>query len=81
MRHVGSYEAKTHLPALLDAVEGGETVVITRNGRPSARLVPAGAVPGDARTAVKDLRAFGRRHRGQLRGIHLRDLLDDGRRF
>jgi prevent-host-death family protein len=39
---VGAYEAKTHLAALLDRVEKGETLTITRNGRPVARLVPAG---------------------------------------
>ncbi|MGH7041966.1 MAG: type II toxin-antitoxin system Phd/YefM family antitoxin [Acetobacteraceae bacterium] len=33
-------EAKTHLPQLLDDVERGETIVITRHGRPIARLVP-----------------------------------------
>ena len=34
MREVGVLEAKTHLSALLDAVEkGGEAVLITRNGR------------------------------------------------
>lgn len=38
---VGAYEAKTHLAALLDRVESGETLTITRNGRPVARLVPA----------------------------------------
>ncbi len=40
MRVVQSAEAKTHLPQLLDEVERGETVVITRHGRPVARLVP-----------------------------------------
>lgn len=38
---VGAYEAKTHLASLLDRVESGETLTITRNGRPVARLVPA----------------------------------------
>ena len=37
---VGSYEAKTHLPQLLDRVEHGESIVITRHGKPVARLVP-----------------------------------------
>lgn len=41
MREVGSYEAKTHLPELLKAVEAGETIMITRRGLPVARLVPA----------------------------------------
>lgn len=40
--NVGAYEAKTHLAALLDRVEGGETLTVTRNGRRVARLVPAG---------------------------------------
>lgn len=37
---VGAYEAKTRLPALLDRVEHGEEIVITRHGQPIARLVP-----------------------------------------
>ena len=40
MREIQASEAKTHLPQLLDDVEGGETIVITRHGRPIARLVP-----------------------------------------
>lgn len=40
MREVGSYEAKTHLPELLKAVEMGEEITITRRGRAVARLVP-----------------------------------------
>lgn len=42
MRTVGAYEAKTKLGELLDAVEQGETVVITRRGVPLARLQPYG---------------------------------------
>jgi len=37
---VGSFEAKTKLAELLDKVEAGETVTITRRGRPVAQLVP-----------------------------------------
>ena len=40
MREIQASEAKTHLPQLLDDVERVETVVITRHGRPIARLVP-----------------------------------------
>ena len=38
---VGSFEAKTKLAELLDKVEAGETVTITRRGKPVAKLVPA----------------------------------------
>jgi prevent-host-death family protein len=40
MTTVSSYEAKTHLPRLIRAVERGETVVITRHGKPVAQLGP-----------------------------------------
>ena len=41
MREVGVLEAKTHLSALLDAIEkDGEAVMITRHGRAVARLSP-----------------------------------------
>ena len=41
MREVGAFEAKTHLSALLESVESGEHITITRRGKPVARLVPA----------------------------------------
>ena len=41
---VGAFEAKTHLSKLLDAVEAGTRVVITRHGKPAAQLMPP-AVP------------------------------------
>ena len=40
MRYVGAFEAKTHLSRLLEAVEQGETITITKRNRPVARLVP-----------------------------------------
>jgi len=39
-REVQASYAKTHLPQLLDEVVRGETIVITRHGRPIARIVP-----------------------------------------
>lgn len=40
MREIQASEAKAHLAQILDEVERGETVVITRHGRAIARLVP-----------------------------------------
>jgi prevent-host-death family protein len=66
--HVGAYEAKTHLSDLLDRVEHGEELVITRRGRPVARLVPA--VPGHdvakAKAAVQALFELGKQIRQDL---------------
>jgi prevent-host-death family protein len=40
MREIPASDAKTHLARLLDAVERGETIAITRHGRRIARIVP-----------------------------------------
>jgi prevent-host-death family protein len=40
MREIQVSDAKARLPQILDDVERGETVVITRRGRPIARIVP-----------------------------------------
>lgn len=40
MREIQASEAKAHLPQLLDDVERGETLIITRHGRAIARIVP-----------------------------------------
>ena len=45
MREIGAFEAKNKLSMLLDLVERGEEVTITRRGRPVARLVRAGHAP------------------------------------
>ena len=57
MHEVRSSEAKTHFSQLLDKVEGGETVVITRHGRPVARLVPdEEARLADRAKAIQEMR-------------------------
>ena len=40
MREIGAFEAKTHLSALLESVQSGERITITKRGRPVAQLVP-----------------------------------------
>ncbi len=80
MIEVGSFEAKNTLSALLDRVAKGEEVVITRRGKPIARLV--GMQDDDrrakARAAAEQLLALGERN--TLGGLLIRDLIDEGRR-
>ena len=66
MREIQASEAKTHLPQLLDEVERGETILITRHGRPVARLVPeADRRLKEIGQAVASIRAL-RRHTGKI---------------
>ena len=45
MKQVSLYEAKSQLSALVEAASLGQEVVIAKNGKPKARLVPLGASP------------------------------------
>ncbi|HEV2207100.1 MAG TPA: type II toxin-antitoxin system prevent-host-death family antitoxin [Candidatus Acidoferrales bacterium] len=59
MTEVGAFEAKNMLSALLDRVERGEEIVITRHGKPVARLVPnsGGMDRSQAQAALSRIRS------------------------
>ena len=68
MTEIGAFEAKNTLGTLLDRVERGEEIVITRHGKPVARLVPnSGRVDqSQARAALERIRERARRlHKGK----------------
>lgn len=80
MESVGSFEAQTHLPQLLERVEHGETITITRHGRPVARLVPAVAVTPRP-DVIAAMQTFQEEEGPTLGGkLSIRGLIDEGRR-
>lgn len=72
---VGVFEAKTTLSALLERVEAGEEIVITRRGVPVARLVPPAADDLVASLAV----LADARSRSRPGPESLRELIEEGR--
>ena len=81
MKTVGAFEAKTRLSQLLDQVERGETVTITRHGEPVAQLVPAKPAR-DPRTGEQILAEMKRIREGiTLGGITIRQLIEEGRKY
>ena len=77
MSEIGAYEAKTHLPKLLERVEKGERFVITRHGRAVAELGPIGKRNGKSiRRVIGDLHSL--RDELARRGVRTRDLLRKG---
>jgi prevent-host-death family protein len=82
MLTVGAFEAKTKLSELLDAVERGEEVTITRRGAPIARLVPVSAE--DDRARIRALIEEIKQTRKGLTlggGITVKELIEEGRRY
>lgn len=77
MVEIGAYDAKTHLPELLERVQRGERFVITKHGRPVAELLPfAGHDAEAARRAVASMRTL--RAALARRGVRLTDILKRG---
>lgn len=79
MREVGVFEAKNKLSALLDEIEHGGEVTITRHGKAVARLVAPAAVDREAAMAAAD-RIVARSKGVTLGGISITELIREGRR-
>lgn len=79
MTAVGAFEAETHLPTLLERVEAGETIVITRDGQPVAHLVPP-----PHRTRKPDaallIAQWRQARKGLSLGMRIKDAVHAGRR-
>ena len=79
MREIGSFEAKNKLSALLDQVEHGAEIVITRHGTAVAKLVPADS-GFDRRKAERAAAGLREASKGvMLRGLKIKDLINQGR--
>ncbi|MCP4579081.1 MAG: type II toxin-antitoxin system prevent-host-death family antitoxin [Deltaproteobacteria bacterium] len=79
METVGAYEAKTHLPKLLERVTKGERITITKHGVPVAVLQPPDLNKlVDIRSVINKLHSF--RNRQTLGDLSIRDMIEEGRR-
>lgn len=79
MKTIGAFEAKTHLSELLDQVQAGEEITITRHGSPAAVLMP---VQMAARLSHPEIIAGLRALRQQIRpdSLSVQDMVRAGRR-
>ena len=79
METVGAYEAKTHLPKLLQRVAKGQSITITKHGMPIAVLSPfEGDTMIDTDSVIRELREF---RKGKcLADSSIRDMIEEGRR-
>lgn len=88
MNQVGAFQAKNTLGSLLDRVEQGEEIVITRHGKPVARLVPNTKYPdqNQVQAAFQKMRTRARKLAKQNPGRpafdweEIKKLRDEGRR-
>jgi prevent-host-death family protein len=80
MREIQASEAKVHLPQLLDEVERGVTLIITRHGRRIARIVPeAGRRQEEIDKALAGIREL-RKRTGRISVGELLSAREEGRK-
>jgi prevent-host-death family protein len=76
---VGAFEAKNRFSELLERVNRGAEVVITKHDRPVAKLIPMSAHGvAERKKTTAELRALSKRY--NLKGLSVRELIDEGRR-
>jgi prevent-host-death family protein len=79
MTTIGAFQAKTHFSALLEKVEKGEQIVITKHGHPVAKIVPIDGKNNEhVCRAIRQLKEFSKEH--TLGNLNWKDLRDEGRR-
>jgi antitoxin (DNA-binding transcriptional repressor) of toxin-antitoxin stability system len=82
MTSIGSYQAKTHLPELIERVVRGEKILITRRGVPVAMLTQPPQNEGrDVRQVVEEMLAFRDQFGPKLGRVSVRELIEEGRRY
>ena len=81
MKTVAVFEAKSRLSEILAAVERGEEYIVTKHGKPVARIVPSGQVDAasmaDARKLIATIKAS--RKSSNLTDAELREAIEEGR--
>lgn len=81
MREVRASDAKAHLPQLLDEVERGETIIITRHGRAIARIVPeASRRQEEVDRAIESIKAM-RKRTGKISADELLSARHEGHQY
>lgn len=75
MKTVGAFEGKTHFSALIEEASRGETIIITKNGKPVAQLGP---IEAEETFSQKMARI---RARGLSLGMPIKEAIEMGRRY
>jgi prevent-host-death family protein len=79
METVGAYQAKTHLPKLLERVAKGDHITITKHGVPVAMLQPVDPEKRvDVEAVIAEMRSF--RTQNNADALTIREMIEAGRR-
>jgi len=80
-QQIGAFEAKTHFSQIIEKAANGEDFVVTRRGKPVAKIIPFKQEPEMTfKEAVEQLIAMRKRYRGKPGSFNIREAIEEGRK-
>jgi prevent-host-death family protein len=81
-QQIGSFEAKTHFSQIINEVERGADYVVTRRGKPVAKIIPFEQKPEMTfQEAVAEFKELRKRFRGKPGSFNVREAIEEGRKY
>ncbi len=80
MKKMGTFEVKTHLSQILDEVQGGEEILITKRGEPIALLIRYNKGGSNVKSLIDDFRQWRKKISWGKKGPSIREAKSQGRR-
>jgi prevent-host-death family protein len=78
---IGAFEAKTHFAQILEKAESGEDFIITKRGKPVAKIIPFEREKKMTRKeAIAELLEMRKLYRGEPGSFNIREAIEEGRR-
>ena len=80
-QQIGAFEAKTHFSQIIQKVENGEDFIITKRGKPVAKIIPFRKEPEMTRQeAFAQLMEIRKLYRGEPGSFNIREAIEEGRK-
>jgi prevent-host-death family protein len=81
-QQIGAFEAKTHFSQIIEKVEHGADYVVTKRGKPVAKIIPFEQQPEMTfEEAVVKLKEMRKLYRGKPGSFNIREAIEDGRKY
>lgn len=81
MKQIGAFDAKTHFSSLLEQVEKGEEIIITRRGKQIAKIIPIQTNVSEAHAAVTRIKNLAKKLKlGKFNWDEWKQYRDEGRK-
>jgi prevent-host-death family protein len=79
-QHIGAFEAKTHFSQIIEKAENGMDFIVTRRGKPVAKIIPFEKKPEITwEEALEEFRKFRKLYRGKPGSFNVREAIEEGR--